>query len=83
MDSASPRWREPPGFTGDALVATERMASRNGYGLANIRRRLQGYFGDHAALVIERDEAAGLTMVSVELPCRTDSAPERSKEAVS
>ena len=72
-----------PGFTADALVATERMASRNGYGLANIRRRLQGYFGEHAALVIERDEAEGLTMVSVQMPCRTDAAPERSRETVS
>jgi len=57
-----------PGFTSDALAATERVSSRNGYGLANIRRRLRGYFGDDAALIIRRDEGDGLTVVSVEMP---------------
>jgi hypothetical protein len=57
-----------PGFKAEALGATERVASRNGYGLANVRRRLHGYFGDAAALVIRRDEANGLTVVSVEMP---------------
>ena len=39
-----------------------------GYGLANIRQRLEGYFGPAAALTIERDQAAALTVVAVELP---------------
>ena len=39
-----------------------------GYGLANIRQRLEGYFGPAAALRIERDQAAALTVVAVELP---------------
>jgi sensor histidine kinase YesM len=57
-----------PGFRTEAPDAPGRPASRNGYGLANIRRRLQGYFGDRGRLVIRRDEANGLTVVSVEMP---------------
>jgi anti-sigma regulatory factor (Ser/Thr protein kinase) len=57
-----------PGFKPDASGANEGLSSRNGYGLANIRRRLRGYFGDAGALVIRRDEANGLTVVSVEMP---------------
>ena len=49
---------------------TRRAAERRsgGYGLANIRQRLAGYFGDDAALRIDRDEARSLTVVAVELP---------------
>ena len=72
-----------PGFTSDALAATERVSSRNGYGLANIRRRLRGYFGDDAALIIRRDEGDGLTVVSVEMPLGRDVRTERTPEAVS
>jgi sensor histidine kinase YesM len=57
-----------PGFKTEPLGETERLASRNGYGLANIRRRLHGYFGDSGALIIRRDDAKGLTIVSVEMP---------------
>ena len=39
-----------------------------GYGLANIRQRLEGYFGSSATLRIDRDQAAALTVVAVELP---------------
>ena len=39
-----------------------------GYGLVNIRQRLEGYFGDQAALITDRDEARALTIVSVALP---------------
>jgi signal transduction histidine kinase len=39
-----------------------------GYGLANIRRRLEGYFGPAASLTIERNEADGLTVAAVSLP---------------
>jgi signal transduction histidine kinase len=72
-----------PGFTNEAAAATERGASRSGYGLANIRRRLRGYFGDDAALVIRRDEVNGLTIVSVEMPHRRNARAERSAEAIS
>jgi LytS/YehU family sensor histidine kinase len=39
-----------------------------GHGLRNIRERLRGYFGDAACLGIARDGAAGMTVVSVEMP---------------
>jgi two-component system, LytTR family, sensor kinase len=39
-----------------------------GYGLANIRRRLEGYFGTSANLTIERNQAEGLTVAAVSLP---------------
>jgi signal transduction histidine kinase len=39
-----------------------------GYGLSNVRQRLEGYFGDAAALTIERDGDRGRTIVSVSLP---------------
>jgi LytS/YehU family sensor histidine kinase len=40
-----------------------------GHGLRNIRERLRGYFGDAARLGISRDAAAGMTAVTVEMPC--------------
>lgn len=40
----------------------------SGYGLANIRQRLDGYFGADAALTIERDGERGRTIVAVSLP---------------
>jgi len=43
-------------------------ARRGGYGLANVRQRLEGYFGAAAALTIARDSACGRTIVSVTLP---------------
>jgi signal transduction histidine kinase len=39
-----------------------------GYGLANVRQRLDGYFGSAAALTIDRDESRGRTIVSVSMP---------------
>ena len=39
-----------------------------GYGLRNIRERLQGHFGDAASLNIERDTRLGMTVVTVEMP---------------
>jgi anti-sigma regulatory factor (Ser/Thr protein kinase)/GAF domain-containing protein len=44
------------------------MTRPGGYGLANIRRRLDGYFGSAATLRIERDEARGRTTASIEMP---------------
>ncbi len=43
----------------------------SGYGLANIRQRLDGYFGADAALTIQRDTERGRTIVSVSLPFET------------
>ncbi len=40
--------------------------ARGGYGLVNIRQRLEGYFGPDAVLSVARMD--GLTVVSVELP---------------
>lgn len=66
---------------GDAVVVRvidngegfkERPARRTdrggGYGLANIRQRLNGYFGTDGSLAIDRDHERGVTVVSVMLP---------------
>jgi sensor histidine kinase YesM len=41
---------------------------RGGFGLSNVRRRLQGYFGAAAELAVQGDAARGLTVASVRLP---------------
>ncbi len=46
----------------------EKRPKTGGYGLANVRQRLEGYFGEAAALTIERDSNRGRTIVSVSLP---------------
>lgn len=58
-----------PGFTASAEAKT-RPGSRSssGYGLANIRKRLDGYFGADGVLSIDRDGERGLTIVSVSMP---------------
>ncbi len=43
-------------------------AHAGGYGLVNVRQRLEGYFQSNAALTVDRDVAAGMTTVSVSLP---------------
>ena len=50
--------------------STRRTADRRsgGYGLANIRQRLSGYFGAEGTLAIDRDNERGLTVVAVMLP---------------
>jgi two-component system sensor histidine kinase YesM len=55
---------------GEGFSERPRRAERRsgGYGLSNIRQRLAGYFGERAALTVDRDEARGLTVVSVALP---------------
>jgi LytS/YehU family sensor histidine kinase len=40
--------------------------TRGGYGLVNIRQRLEGYFGSKATLSVERSD--GVTTVSIALP---------------
>jgi sensor histidine kinase YesM len=44
------------------------VSKSGGYGLTNVRQRLEGYFGSAAALEVERDEAGGLTTVRVRMP---------------
>ena len=41
---------------------------RTGYGLQNIRRRLEGHFGACAALSIARDAGRGMTVATVTMP---------------
>jgi signal transduction histidine kinase len=72
------------GFSPAAIEATDRvMPAGGGYGLANIRHRLRGYFGDSAALRIERDQDRGLTVVSIEMPLTGEVMPRRQRETVS
>jgi len=62
-----------PGFEESAARAFHRPG--DGHGLRNIRERLRGYFGDGARLDARRDQALGMTVVSVEMP-RTAQAVE-------
>jgi two-component system sensor histidine kinase YesM len=55
-----PGFREPD--------SREPARTRGGYGLVNVRQRLQGYFESNATLTVDRDSAAGMTIVSVSLP---------------
>ena len=56
-----------PGFSKDATAHPAR-GKTGGYGLKNIRERLQGHFGDEASLILERDEARAMTVVSITMP---------------
>ena len=62
-----------PGFEESAIRAFHRPG--DGHGLHNIRERLRGYFGGAAGLVVRRDGALGLTVITVEMP-RTAQAVE-------
>jgi signal transduction histidine kinase len=53
-----------PGFQESRPTTPERP--RGGYGLVNIRQRLEGYFGSDATFTVNRSE--GLTTVSIALP---------------
>jgi two-component system sensor histidine kinase YesM len=57
-----------PGFSLDSPEPALAQGRRKGggYGLVNIRQRLEGYFGSEAALSVERSD--GVTIVSVALP---------------
>ena len=66
-----------PGFTERrARRPRSAVSSRNGYGLANIRQRLRGYFGDDAVLIISVTRA----MASRSCPsrCRSDATSGRN-----
>jgi signal transduction histidine kinase len=47
---------------------------RGGYGLANIRGRLEGYFGADATLSIVRDSGRARTVAAIEMPFVTHDA---------
>jgi sensor histidine kinase YesM len=53
-----------PGFSESDLPEAPRASG--GYGLLNVRQRLDGYFGSSAAMSIVRQQ--GMTVVSVSLP---------------
>jgi signal transduction histidine kinase len=57
-----------PGFPFDSPEPALAQGKRTGggYGLVNIRQRLEGYFGSEAALSVKRSD--GVTTVSVALP---------------
>ena len=54
-----------PGFQESA---TSSETAAGGYGLRNIRERLRGYFGEGTTLTIGRDEARGMTLVTIDMP---------------
>ncbi len=55
-----------PGFP--AAATRVLPPGEGGYGLRNVRERLQGHFGAAAALHIDRDSAMGLTVVTLRIP---------------
>lgn len=56
----------------------QKSAARNkrgeGYGLRNVADRLKGYFGDEVSLIIGRDEACNMTLVSIDMPRKARTA---------
>ena len=67
-----------PGFSASDLPAAPRASG--GYGLLNVRGRLEGYFGSSAALSVRRQD--GMTVVSVSLPLvRQEPRPQSVHEA--
>jgi len=57
-----------PGFQLEDTFAGPPEGKPGGYGLKNVRQRLQGYFGDAAKLKVSRDEATGHTRVTISMP---------------
>jgi len=57
-----------PGFAAPQEPLAAAATRRGGYGIVNIRKRLEGYFGDAAALSVHRDDARGRTVVSIAMP---------------
>jgi signal transduction histidine kinase len=56
-----------PGFPAGAMQSLP--PGSGGYGLRNIRERLEGHFGGAATLNVERDSAVGMTAVTLRIPC--------------
>ena len=57
-----------PGFQLDDTLVSQADGRHGGYGLKNVRQRLQGYFGDAGKLEVSRDEPTGRTRVSICMP---------------
>jgi len=57
-----------PGFQLDDTVVSRADGKQGGYGLKNVRQRLQGYFGEAGKLEVSRDERTGHTRVSISMP---------------
>jgi signal transduction histidine kinase len=64
-----------PGFP---PAARQAAAPASGFGLRNVRERLQGHFGDAASLSIGRDATSGMTVVGIEIP-RTVPQPVEAR----
>jgi two-component system, LytTR family, sensor kinase len=68
------------GDNGSGPVAPENMEKRRkgaGYGLRNIRRRLEGYFDERASLEVSRDVERGLTLAVLRIPKNVAPTLER------
>jgi hypothetical protein len=63
-----------PGFPAAAMRSLP--PGDGGYGLRNIRERLQGHFGAAAGLHIDRDSTLGTTAVTLRLPCAVPQPAE-------
>jgi signal transduction histidine kinase len=61
-----------PGLAG----GTAAPLAKAGLGLKSVQERLRGHFGEEAALSLERDEASGMTVASVEMPLLVVPPPE-------
>ncbi|HXK59552.1 MAG TPA: histidine kinase, partial [Acidobacteriota bacterium] len=57
-----------PGFKFEEDSQSRQMETGRGYGLKNVRQRLQGYFGEAGKLTVGRDKATGQTCVSISIP---------------
>jgi two-component sensor histidine kinase len=62
-----------PGFPGATERSSDGLRVGEGFGLKSVRRRLAGHFDDRASLEIERDDAAGRTVVTIEMPLDRDA----------
>ena len=57
-----------PGFADVIASGAPEPDKDSGYGLHNVRRRLEAYYGDLASLDAHRDVSRGMTLVSITLP---------------
>lgn len=69
-----------PGF--EPKNASDLSAAGSGYGLKNVRKRLEGYFSQRAELLIRRDHGRGLTVVSLRMPLLRDEQAFQSPSQV-
>jgi sensor histidine kinase YesM len=57
-----------PGFETASIAEGSARHSNGGYGLVNVRQRLEGHFGAGASLTVSRETSQGLTVVLLTLP---------------